>query len=58
MDDGRELSEIIYVIRHGLQWRDAPVAYSPHKTHYDHCVRWSRIAVFNRIVAALTALGV
>ncbi len=23
---------IIYVIKHGLQWKDAPKAYGPHKT--------------------------
>jgi putative transposase len=27
VDDRRVLSGIIYVIRHGLQWRDAPTAY-------------------------------
>jgi len=32
VDDRRVLSGIIYVIRHGLQWRDAPPAYRPHKT--------------------------
>jgi transposase len=26
---------IIYVIRYGLQWKDAPKAYGPHKTLYN-----------------------
>ena len=53
VDDRRVLSGIIYVIRHGLQWRDAPVAYGPHKTLYNRFVRWSRTGVFSRIFAAL-----
>jgi putative transposase len=55
VDDRRVLSGIIYVIRHGLQWRDAPVAYGPHKTLYNRFVRWSRLGVFDRIFAALAA---
>ena len=46
---------MIYVIRHGLQWRDAPAAYGPHKTLYNRFVRWSRMGVFDRIFAALAA---
>ena len=53
VDDRRVLSGIIYVIRHGLQWRDAPPAYGPHKTLYNRFVRWSRMGVFDRIFAAL-----
>jgi transposase len=41
VDDRRVLSGIIYVIRHGLRWRDAPAAYGPHKTLYNRFVRWS-----------------
>jgi len=26
------VSGIIYVIRNGLQWKDAPAGYGPHKT--------------------------
>ena len=55
VDDRRVLSGIIYVIRHGLQWRDAPPAYGPHKTLYNRFVRWSRMGVFDRIFAALAA---
>lgn len=57
VDDRRVLSGIIYVIRHGLQWRDAPAAYGPHKTLYNRFVRWSRMGVFDRIFAALAAEG-
>jgi putative transposase len=57
VDDRRVLSGIIYVIRNGLQWRDAPAAYGPHKTLYNRFVRWSRLGVFDRIFAALAAEG-
>ena len=57
VDDRRVLSGIIYVIRHGLQRRDAPTAYGPHKTLYNRFVRWSRMGVFDRIFAALAAEG-
>ncbi len=57
VDDRRVLSGIIYVIRNGLMWRDAPAAYGPHKTLYNRFVRWSRAGVFNRIFAGLSAEG-
>lgn len=53
VDDRRVISGIIYVIRHGLQWKDAPRGYGPHKTLYNRFVRWSRLGVFSRIFAAL-----
>ena len=34
VDDRRIISGIIFVIRNGLRWRDAPAAYGPHKTIY------------------------
>ncbi len=57
VDDRRVISGIIFVIRNGLRWRDAPAAYGPHKTIYNRFVRWSRMGVFNRIFAALAAQG-
>jgi putative transposase len=53
VDDLRVISGIIYVIKHGLQWKDAPTGYGPHKTLYNRFIRWSRMGVFNRIFAAL-----
>ena len=35
VDDRRVLSGIIYVIKGGLCWRDAPPSYGPHKTLYN-----------------------
>jgi putative transposase len=53
VDDLRVISGIIYVIKHGLQWKDAPREYGPHKTLYNRFVRWSRMGVFNRIFKEL-----
>ncbi len=53
VDDRRVISGIVFVIRNGLRWRDAPKDYGPHKTIYNRFVRWSRMGVFDRIFAAL-----
>ena len=55
VDDRRVISGIVYVIRHGLQWKDAPHGYGPHKTLYNRFVRWSRLGVFDRIFSGLVA---
>ena len=55
VDDRRVVSGIVYVIRQGLQWKDAPPGYGPHKTLYNRFVRWSRVDVFDRIFVALSA---
>ena len=57
VNDRRVLSGIIFVIRNGLRWRDAPAAYGPHKTLYNRFIRWSRLGVFDRIFEALAARG-
>jgi len=53
VDDRRVISGIIFVIRNGLRWRDAPAAYGPSKTLYNRFVRWSRLGVFDRIFTTL-----
>ncbi|CAN7541007.1 IS5 family transposase [Pararhizobium sp. LjRoot255] len=57
VDDQRVVSGIVYVIRNGLQWKDAPSQYGPHKTLYNRCIRWSRLGVFDRIFASLAGEG-
>jgi transposase len=57
VDDRRVLSGILFVIRNGLRWRDAPAGYGPPKTIYNRFIRWSRLGVFNRILAELAAQG-
>jgi len=57
VDDRRIISGIIFVIRNGLRWRDAPAEYGPSKTIYNRFIRWSRLGVFNKIFSALAAKG-
>ena len=57
VDDQRIVSGIIFVIRNGLRWRDAPADYGPHKTIYNRFIRCSRLGVSNRIFASLAAKG-
>ena len=53
VDDRLVISGIVFVIRNGLSWRDAPRDYGPHKTIYNRFVRWSRLGVFDKIFAEL-----
>ena len=39
VDDRRVISGIIYVLKRGLQWKDAPREYGPYKTLYNRFVR-------------------
>ena len=57
VNDRRVISGIIFVIRNGLLWREAPKDYGPHKTIYNRFVRWSRLGVFNHIFAELSDNG-
>ena len=57
VDDLRVVSGIIYVIKNGLQWKDAPAGYGPPKTLYNRFIRWSRLGVFNRIFVALASMA-
>jgi len=53
VDDRRVVSGIIFVIKNGLRWRDAPSEYGPHKTLYNRFIRWSRLGVFDKIFSHL-----
>ena len=55
VDDRRVISGIIFVIKNGLRWRDAPSEYGPHKTLYNRFIRWSRLGVFDKIFSHLSA---
>jgi putative transposase len=57
VDDRRVISGIIFVIRNGLLWRDAPAEYGLPKTIYNRFIRWSRLGVFNKIFAVLAVEG-
>ena len=49
VDDRRVVNGIIYVIKHGRQWKDTLDEYGPHKTLCNRFVRWGRLGVFNKI---------
>lgn len=57
IDDRGVISEIVFVIRNGLRWRDAPKEYGPHKTIYNRFVRWSRLDVLSKNFAYLAIKG-
>lgn len=57
IDDRRIVSGIIFVIRNGLRWCDAPAGYGLHKTIYNRFIGGSRLGVFNRILAELAPKG-
>lgn len=54
VDDRLILSGIVFVFCSGLRWREAPKEYGAHKKIYNSFIRWSRLGVFNRILAELT----
>ena len=57
VDDRRVVSGIIHVLKRGMQWRDAPREYGPHKTLYNRFVRWSKMGVFDKIFLSLSQDG-
>jgi transposase len=57
VDDQRVLSGILYFLRNGLRWQDAPAVYGPHKTLYNRFARWPRLGVFARIFRDLARPG-
>ena len=55
VDDRRIVSAIVFVIKNGLRWRDAPREYGPHKTIYNRFARWSERGIWQNIFAAVAA---
>jgi transposase len=54
VDDRRVISGIVFVIKNGLRWRDAPADDGSHKTLYNRFIRWSKMCVFNEIFSRMT----
>lgn len=54
VDDRQVVSGIIFVIKNGLRWRDAPSGYGPHKTLYNRFIWWSRLDIFDNIFSNLS----
>ncbi|MDH4989743.1 transposase [Aquamicrobium lusatiense] len=55
VDDRRVIGGIVYVSRNGLQWKDAPAGYRPHKMLYNRFIRWSLTCVFDRVFGAASS---
>jgi len=55
VDDLRVISGIIFVLKRGLQWRDAPAEYGIPKTLYNRFIRWSKMGVFDSIFTTLSS---
>ena len=49
----RIISGIIFVIRNGLRWRDAPADYGRPKTIYNRFIRRGRLGMFKKIFECL-----
>ena len=49
------INGILWVLRTGVPWRDAPERYGPWKTLYDRYLRWSKDGTWKRILDALQA---
>ncbi len=57
VDDGRVLSETIFINLNGLRWCDAPREYGPPKTLYNRWKRWGDLRVFARMMEGLAFEG-
>jgi len=57
VDDRKVISGIIYVIKNGLMWKDAPAEHGPYKTLYNRFIRWSNLGVFSKIFSELATLA-
>ena len=57
VDDRRVISGIIYVLKSGGRWVDAPPIYGPRKTLYNRFVRWAAKGVWTDIFHALALAG-
>lgn len=53
VDERYIISEIIYVIKHGLQWKEAPRESVPYKVFYECFIRLTNPDIFNNIFAEL-----
>ncbi|MDR3320131.1 MAG: transposase [Desulfovibrio sp.] len=48
VDDMKVTSGIIYVIKHGLQWKEAPHEYGPYKILHTRFIHWSPYGSFQQ----------
>lgn len=57
VDDRRVVTGIVYVIRNGLQWKDAPAGYGPRKSLYNPSFARVGLACSTASLPALPAKG-
>jgi transposase len=57
VDHRRVISGIIYILKSGCRWVDAPTIYGPRKTLYNRFVRWTAKGIWMNIFHALAAAG-
>lgn len=55
VDDRRVLSGIIFFIRNGMRWWDAPKEHGQPKSLYNRWKRWSDMGVFARMMHGLAS---
>ena len=53
VDERKTISRIVFVIKNGARWRDVPKEHGHHKTIYNRFMRWSKLGIFKKILAAL-----
>ena len=54
-DHRQVINAILWKVRTGAPWRDAPERYGPRTTLYNRFVRWRAAGVRDRLLAALSA---
>ncbi len=53
VDDRREMSGIVHMLRNGGRWQDCPACYGPATTVYNRFHRWSQRSIWQVLLAAL-----
>jgi transposase len=52
-DHRRILNGMLWILHTGAPWRDLPERYGPWRTVYSRFRRWSRVGLWDRVLAAL-----
>ena len=55
VDDRRVLNGILWRFRTGSPWAEIPERYGPSTTCYNRFVRWRKVGVWDRLLAAVSA---
>lgn len=55
VDDRRVLNGILWRFRTGSPWAEVPKRYGPSTTCYNRFIRWRKVGVWDRLLAAVSA---